>query len=272
MSPFRSALIGATLLTAASGVALAQTPPPPPPAGQVLPTYDPAQLPAIKGKVAQYTLTPRGDIDGLILDDGTQVQIPPPYSTQVVFAIRPGDTVTVHGLKARALPLVSAMSITNDASNVTVTLAGFGGRGMGPQGGPHMGPGGPRESEQALEATGKVKAQLHGPRGELNGVLLDDGTVVHLPPPEAERLAASLAVGQAIYVSGNGAALPYGRVIGARMIGATKADAKEIAGPRPGMHGWMHGMAHWGHGPGPRGDGPHGGPRGDGPPPPPPAQ
>jgi hypothetical protein len=266
MSPFRSTLVAATMLSAIGGVAIAQTAPPPPPPSTVLPTYDAAQLPAIKGKVAQYTLTPRGDVDGLILDDGTQVQIPPPFSTQIVFAIHPGDAVTVHGLKARALPLVQAMSVTNDASNVTVTLSGFGGPGMGPHG--------MHGREQTLEDTGKIKAQLHGPRGEMNGVLLEDGTVVHLPPPAAERLAATLAVGQTIYASGDGAALPYGRVIGARMLGATRADAKEVGGPRPGMHGWMHGWMHgMGHGgPGHEAPGPHGGMPGDAPPPPPPAR
>jgi hypothetical protein len=35
--------------------------------------YDPSQLPAIQGKVAEYSLTPRGDVDGLILVDGTEV-------------------------------------------------------------------------------------------------------------------------------------------------------------------------------------------------------
>jgi hypothetical protein len=270
MSPLRSALIGATILAAAGGVAYAQSAPPPP--TPVMPVYDPAQLPAIQGKVAQYTLTPRGDVDGLILDDGTQVQIPPPYSTQIVYAIHPGDSVTIHGLKARAVPLVMAVSVTNDASHVTVTLSGFDGppRDMGRGMGPGRGPGGMRGGRGAtIEDTGKVKEQLHGPRGELNGVLLDDGTVVHLPPPEAERMAAALAVGQPIYASGWGASLPYGRVIAARMLGTTQADAKEIGGPRPGMHGWMHGWMHGGehHGPGP-----HGGMGGDAPPPPPPPQ
>ena len=29
-------------------------------------TFDPSRLPAIQGKVGQYSLTPRGDVDGLI--------------------------------------------------------------------------------------------------------------------------------------------------------------------------------------------------------------
>jgi len=58
---FKYALLAATLIAAgASGVALAQRGP----------VYDPAQLPEVKGKVAQYLLTPRADVVGVILTDG----------------------------------------------------------------------------------------------------------------------------------------------------------------------------------------------------------
>src|SRR5580704_7774352 len=109
MSPLRISLLAATIL-AGAGMALAQP----------APTYDPAQLPAMKGKVAQYTLTPRGDVDGLILDDGTEVHVPPSVSTELVFAVHPGDAITIHGLKAHAEPMIAAASITNDASGITV--------------------------------------------------------------------------------------------------------------------------------------------------------
>ncbi len=80
------------------------------------PLYDPQQLPAQRGQVQQFTLTPRGDIDGLILTDGTEVKTPPHLSTQIAYAIKPGDTITIHGLHAAALPLVQAVSITDDAT------------------------------------------------------------------------------------------------------------------------------------------------------------
>jgi hypothetical protein len=35
--------------------------------------WDSTQLPETRGIVKQYTLTPRGDVDGLILNDGTEV-------------------------------------------------------------------------------------------------------------------------------------------------------------------------------------------------------
>jgi hypothetical protein len=211
------------------------------------PVYDPAQLPEIKGKVAQYSLTPRGMVDGLILADGTEVHVPPFVSTQLVFAVKPGDAVTIHGLKARAVPMVAARSITNDATGTTVLAM--------PQRGPGQG--------AALEAEGKVAAMLHTPRGEANGVRLEDGTIVRLPPPEAKRLAETLAVGKSVAVRGEGYAGPLGRVIAARQLGETKDSLKDVAAPRHGERrfgpGMRHGMHDGEHGP--RGGGHHGGPR-----------
>jgi hypothetical protein len=223
-------------------------------------TYDASQLPAIKGRVAQYTLTPRGDVDGLILDNGTEVHFPPHLSTQLVYAVRPGDTVTIHGLKAQAVPMVQAMSVTNDASGQTVTDTGP------PAGGP--GKHGPNAGGQMLQVQGQVKEQLHGPRGDLNGVLLQDGTIVRLPPPEAQRLAAQLAPGQQVYAQGNGIVTPLGKVVAAQSIGPSpsQAVALQMPPPRP-RHG--HGPADGPGGLGPAA-GPSGPPAAPGAPPPPP--
>jgi hypothetical protein len=244
MSRFRTALLAATILAAgAGGIAYAQ----------MDATFDLDQLPATRGTVAQYLPTPRGEIDGLLLADGTEVHTPPPLSTQLVFAVKPGDAVTIHGLHARAVKLVAAASITNDATHVTVAWSGP----------PHM------EHGQALSAQGTVKTTLYGPRGEINGAVLSDGTVVHLPPPEAQKQADLLAAGKTLAVQGDGYAGPLGRAIDARQIGPDDAHLVPVAGPRPpwGEHFWHEHMKHgWGHGmmEGPGGDEP--------PPPPPPAQ
>jgi hypothetical protein len=84
-------------------------------------TYDPKQFPSVRGELERLTLTGRGDIDGLILKDGTEVKTSPDLSTQIAFAIRPGDRVTIHGMRAAALPLVRAVSITDDVTHRTVT-------------------------------------------------------------------------------------------------------------------------------------------------------
>jgi hypothetical protein len=245
MLRLRTALLAASLVAGLGGIALAE----------VASTYDPNQLPAFKGKVAQYTLTPRGDVDGLILNDGTEVHVAPRLSSALVFAVKPGDAVTIHGLHARAVPMVAAMSVTNDASGVTV-------QGLGHPGG-----------ENQVSAQGTIKQQLHTPRGDLSGVLLTDGTVVRLPPPEATKLGDTLAVGKTLVARGEGVDGPLGRSVAARQIGPDAEHLTEVAHPHwGGPMAWMR--EHMGHGEGMHGEwghGPHDGPE-DGMPPPPPAR
>ena len=232
MSRIKTALLAATLLAGVGSIATAQT----------APTYDPAQLPEIKGKVSQYTLTPRGDVDGFILADGTEVHIAPFVSTQLVFAVHPGDAVTIHGLKAKAVPMVAAASVTNDATGMTVQAQPMRMHGRG----------------VSTEVTGKVKAALHTPHGDVDGVLLEDGTVVRLPPPDATKLADARAVGHTVLVRGSGVTSPLGKLVMARQVGPDKDHLTEVKAPSPrDMMGWRGMMGH-----GPRGHGP-GGPGSD---------
>jgi hypothetical protein len=234
----RYALLAATLIAGgAAGVAVAQR----------APVYDPAQLPEVKGKVGQYLLTPRGDVDGLILADGTEVYVAPRLSSQLVYTVKPGDAVTIHGLKAKATALVLAGSVTNDATGGTV---------MG-------GPSGPHAGLPQVEATGQVKAQLHSPRGDVDGVLLNDGTIVRLPPPEVQKFAAQLAPGQTLYVHGSGYEGVLGKIVAAQALGVDKDHTQPVAGPRFGGMGRMFG--HRGMRGGPDGHGPMMGGPGGGP-------
>lgn len=194
--------------------------------------WDSSQLPETRGTVRQYTLTPRGDVDGLILTDGTEVKLPPHLTGQIVFAVRPGDAVSIRGLRARAIPLIDASSITNVASGKSVV---------------DNGP--PDRADHEQSVSGRIASTLHGKRGEINGALLEDGTVLRLPPPEAERLADWLRPGQTVAVRGDVLDSALGRVIDVRALGSSPEQMTELAGPRP-----------------PRG--PKGGPDRFGPPPP----
>jgi hypothetical protein len=165
-------------------------------------------------------LTPRGDVDGLILNDGTEVTLPPHLTSQLVFAVRPGDAVTIRGLKARALPLIDAASVTNFATGVSVV-----------DDGPPDGPG-----RFATEQTiiGKIASQLHGNRGEINGAVLDNGTIIRLPPPEAARLEAMIQPGQSLAVRGAMLKTALGTVIDAAAIGGSPGQLTDLAArPRP---------------------------------------
>jgi hypothetical protein len=230
---FASALLATTLMVGAGGLAFAQSTPAKP-----APVYDPAQLPELKGKVAQYTLTPRGEVDGFILADGTEVHTNPSLSTELVFAVHPGDAVTIHGLKAKATPMVAAASVTNDATGTTVS------RGMGRW----------SHDRATTEAQGTVKEILHEARGEVNGVLLDNGAVVRLPPAEAKRLAATLAVGQPLVARGEGVSSVLGTLVMARQIGPDASKLVEVAAPHAHFGMMMH--QHPGHDQGKLGQGP----------------
>ncbi len=231
MKPLRPLMIVTTVCYASIGFANAQPAPAPPngppPAAAGAAIYDLQQLPATKGTVSRYTLTPRGDVDGLILADRTEVHFPPHLSTQLVYAIKPGDAVTVRGLKALSAPLFAAIAITNDASGYTVVDRG-----------PGAGPGpGPREARQGMSLQGRVQMSLHGPRGELNGAMLEDGTILRLPPPEAERLAALLMPGQTIVVQGDGLTSAMGRVVEVQAIGPSQAQLNYVQRPGPPPRG-----------------------------------
>jgi hypothetical protein len=150
-----------------------------------------------RGTLVHYTLTPKGDVDGFVLADGTEIEVSPRLSTALVFTARPGDKVTVQWRKRPDRPLVEAAEIRNDATGAVLL---------------NEGPKGRPEAEPA-QVTGKVQFSLHGPKGDLNGAMLEDGTVLRLPPKEALRAAAQLAPGQPISAKGRMVTTPMGRVV-----------------------------------------------------------
>ncbi len=182
-------------------------------------------LPVFKGRVDLFTLTPRGAIDGLVLGDGTEVKTPPHLSRAILRAVRPGDIVTVRGLKAAALPLVEAVSIEDETSAQTVLDTG-------PGASPSVADNGAivpvTTTIQRVE--GRIRLVLHGARGDVNGVLFDGGIVVRLPPPDAVRLAPLLMPDHPLIVDGMMSTSPLGCVIEVSAMGAS-ADRMELVGP-----------------------------------------
>jgi hypothetical protein len=222
----RAAMLGTAIFAFNAG-AFAQLPPI---AGSQPPLYDPQQLPTQQGQVQQFTLTLRGDIDGLILTDGTEVKTPPHLSTQIAFSIKPGDTVVIHGLHAAALPLVQAVSITDETTGRTVVDNGP----PPPDPGPGLGLSGPVAG--LSEVQGRIRMPLHGPRGDVNGALLEDGTILRLPPPEAERFTALLQASQTVVAEGVQLTNPIGRVLEVRQIGSSRDQLNPVQAP-PGPGG-----------------------------------
>jgi hypothetical protein len=182
--------------------------------------YDPNQLPSYRGNVQLLTLTPSGDIDGLILTDGTEIKTPPHLSTALALTIRPGDPITVHGLKAAQLPLIQALSITNDTTGKAVIDFGPDRAGRTSSS--------VAQTAKRRAVSGRVRMPLHGPMGDINGILLEDGTVLRLPPLEGTRFNPLFAPGQMIAARGIERVNVAGKVVEVTAIGASPEHLQSI--------------------------------------------
>ena len=167
---------------------------------------DPGSLPETRGSVTRFLLNPHGEIDGVVLGSRRrqQVHFPPHLSSQVARHVAIGDEIRVRGVKPRGADMVAAVSIVARSGKVILD--------EGPkhdQGKPHR----PHAERKPMEASGEVMLSLFGPKGELLGALLDDGTSLRMPPHAAAELASYLAPGAHIQAWGHGVRNRYGCTI-----------------------------------------------------------
>lgn len=229
--------------------AMAQQPPPPPlpPSAQPpLPIGPAAARPlppgpdaeaagsvTLDGRVQQWLLNPNGEIDGLLLVDGTQVAFPPHLSASVQQTMKPGDAVQVSGWRTPGAPVLRAASLSANGRSVVGQPPAFGST-----------PPAPRDPRAltAMSASGRVARPLYTGRGDINGVLLDNGSIVRFPPHVGAELAPTLQAGSTLHAKGWGSRGPLGSAIEATAIGPTAEGMRELfAGPgmapQPGPRG-----------------------------------
>jgi hypothetical protein len=200
----------------------------PPPAGG--PPLAWQQSMTIGGTVTRFTLTPRGDLDGLLPGNGTQVHLPPHLSAELAAAVKTGDAVTVSGVRSPTGALFIASSVTDSASNQTVVDRGPPGPGLSP---PPPPPGVPSPGAQSATVQGRLQRLLRGPAGDVDGALLDDGTILRMPPHIAYQYATLLVPGQNVAAQGWGLNTAYGRVIDVQVVGPPTAQLNQSS-PQPG--------------------------------------
>lgn len=178
--------------------------------------YDLSPLPVLTGNVAQYLPTPRGDVEGLLLTNGTQVLLSPEMGLQVVSYVKPGDNISIRALKGRNLPFVRAFSIVDNHGRRVI------------------------ESGQPLRHThhvavgpdlvtqGTIKQPLYNMQGELNGALLTNGVVVKISPIKALELSRFLKRGQPLYARGTGSVTTLGEAIQAKEVGPSPKQTVNV--------------------------------------------
>jgi hypothetical protein len=177
--------------------------------------------PVVTGVVRRFVINPHGEIDGLLLEDGTLAKYPPHMAAELAAAVKPGDTISVRGFREYA-GTVKALVITNEATKRTVIEhPPVPGIGKMPK---HL-----RFATLArLASSGTVDRAMYGKKGEINGVMLGDGTVVRFPPHAVFQFGAQLQPGQAIAAEGFGTQNEYGRAIEAIAIGTTAQTLQPI--------------------------------------------
>ena len=211
------------------------TPPPPPPPrrgrGPGGPPPPPPQTTAstttVQGIVRSLSYGPAGDVNGIILDQGTEVHVPPDQANQLNSLAPIGARIQVSGwIHTGPLgdTLLDATTITNPNSRATMSFATTApppGPGVLPPGPPDPNPAGapppppaplamaPQPGAVSSNAgtdttiTGVVRSFNYGPAGEVNGLILDQGTVVYFPPEQAGQITQLAQVGSRIRVRGS---------------------------------------------------------------------
>ncbi len=226
----RTALLAATFVAGGLGIAAAQQPaaPPSPPGvwGQ--------QAANITGTVHQFELTPSGEVEGLILNNGTEVHLPSHLTAQLTAAVRPGDQVRVRGWQSATPDFVIGSSVTDARTGQTVVDQGPPPPGTMP---PPPPPGQPALGAQWATMQGRVVQYIHGPKGDINGVLLDNGMELKLPPPAAYQVSVWVQPGQTITAQGYVLSNAFGRVMNVQAVGPSPQSLAQVTWMAPHAHG-----------------------------------
>lgn len=179
-------------------------------------------LTSLQGKAVQYLINPFGEVDGLFLDNGTLVRMPPHMSGDVAELVKPGDPVALQGtLEGKSN--FNAYSITNTASDQTLVRRkpAWNGKVM------------PKELRVAelkeISVSGNIERIITGKHGEPRIILLADGTNVRLPKDTAKDAFSLINTGAPFAAKGSGTETRYGRSLEASTIGTSLASLKPLS-------------------------------------------
>jgi hypothetical protein len=236
--------------------------PPPPPPGPPAPPAEASATTTVQGIVRRVSYGPAGDINGVVLDQGTEVHVPPDQANQLNSLAPIGARIQASGW-IHTGPLgdthVDATTITNLNNRNALSFqspAPPPGPGAPPPSPPDANAAyapspvppaptpppvapvpGPLASTPATDPTinGVVRSFNYGPAGEVNGLILDQGSVVYFPPEQSSQVTQLVQAGSRIRVRGWVRQGPAGNaLIGAEIItNRTTGNSISIAAQPP---------------------------------------
>ena len=159
-------------------------------------------------RIRIFTTAPRGEQDGATLDDGTLVHWPPHLGERIAAIVKTGDRVRVAG-RMESGPAgdrhFEASQIRNVETGDTLDVAI-----SPPPPGPPRPPRGARGGIGEQTTRGVVREFTQAPRGEIDGVVLDNGTVVHWPPHRQDEFRSIVKKGDRVLAFGRTETAPRG--------------------------------------------------------------
>jgi hypothetical protein len=222
----RGVAVGLALM-AFGGASLAQAPPAAPgPDRPAAPQqssfwFDPTQLPTFTGTVERFLVNPAGETDALLFREGPQVVFPPDIAAAVREAAPPGRTLVVWGIRARQAPVITMLAFASAPDATPGVVDRFYWR-LG---------GAARPESPRLAVSGAVKAPYFAPQGQVAGAVLEDGSVVILPPGATEAFAALLRPGARLAAEGPGFQGEAGRALVADRLGEQPDALRPVPPP-----------------------------------------
>jgi hypothetical protein len=128
------------------------------------------------GLVDQYLVSPYGEIDGLLLQNGVQVRLPPHVSSWVAEVVKPGNPVRVWG-RWEARPVFHATELQNLSGGKSFFVPP---RSAWPPEPPPVVRAGLAQVKK-IQIQGRLKCLLYSPHGEIEGFVLERGCTIHFP-------------------------------------------------------------------------------------------
>ena len=181
------------------------------------------------GVIGQVLLNPHGDTDGLLLKDGAVVRFPP-HAVLTTGQLVVGTSVHVEG---ESLGTAGPARLFDAQVSVAGRLVVDPAVAPAPPRRPRP-PGGPEDDLSQMTASGRVRLVLTNPDGIADGLVLEDGTVVHAGP--RSRLGRTgVASGSTVNVTGVGGSYPGGRSLEAWTLQIGSGPVYDLArGPARG--------------------------------------
>jgi hypothetical protein len=169
--------------------------------------------PSSQGTAVRVLINPFGEVDGLLLDTGTIVTFPAHMGDELASIVKPGSAVAVKGYP-EAPSQIKGYVITNTATNQSVVTQ------PKPRSGVRMPKFFRRMGLKGINAQGEVRHVRLGGKGEVNGVILEDGTIVRFKREALYQFSGLFQIGQRIAVTGYGSENQFGRALEATALGA----------------------------------------------------